>query len=252
MLGLEGFDGTAGDDVPPGWHFALLGAETPRRNLRPDGFPGLGIPMPNDGTLRLVAGGRTVSFGSAIPLERPLIRSSSILPPVVKETSSGPLKIVTVEHTIREVGAAIDAVSEQQTYLLLSTRYEAGLLPPAKTDDQWRMVGSITPDSTMLFQFSALSFNSHRIHLDREYARSVEGYPDLVVNGGVTTLLMTEIARRELGLKPVKIKVANKAPLFCDRPITFTALETADGTRLRALNEDGHVAAEMDITTHGI
>jgi 3-methylfumaryl-CoA hydratase len=75
----------------------------------------------------------------------------------------------------------------------------------------------------LLFQYSALGFNSHRIHTSREHARQVEGFPDLVVNGGLATLLLTEFLRCELGLRPTAIQVKHLAPLFCDRPMTLTA-----------------------------
>jgi 3-methylfumaryl-CoA hydratase len=98
-----------------------------------------------------------------------------------------------------------------------------------------------------LFQFSALSFNTHRIHLDRDYARTVEGYPDLVVNGGITTLLMTEYARLNLGFIRGRIKVTNRIPLFVNRCITFMVEPTSMGSRISALNSEGVLAAEMEV-----
>ena len=92
---------------------------------------------------------------------------------------------------------------ETQTYLLLPPR-------KAAADDRQRRrvtrqprehVTTVVPDETLLFQYSALGFNSHRIHIDRDHAREVEGFPDLVVNGGLATLLLTEFLRRDLGVR---------------------------------------------------
>jgi 3-methylfumaryl-CoA hydratase len=107
----------------------------------------------------------------------------------------------------------------------------------------------VVPDATLLFHYSALGFNSHRIHLDRDYARTVEGFPDLVVNGGLTTLLLTEFARRELGLTPRRLSVKYTAPLFAGRTMTLAASRTDDRWQLRAFDDTGTPAAvaEMEV-----
>ena len=73
----------------------------------------------------------------------------------------------------------------------------------------------------MLFQYSALGFNTHRIHFDRDYAREVEGHPDLVVNGGLATLLATEFLRRDLGRHLTSMSARHLAPLYVNRPMTI-------------------------------
>jgi 3-methylfumaryl-CoA hydratase len=169
-----------------------------------------------------------------------------------KEGAAGPMAIVTVVHEISDAGTADDrppAICEEQTYLLLGSQYteRAEFAPPAALPAN--IVSTVTLDETLLFQFSALSFNSHKIHLDRDYARDIEGYPDLVVNGGLVTLLMTEIARLKLGRNIRSLTLRNKAPLFCNRPISICADETADGLRIAAFDHDGRLAAEMEVVT---
>jgi 3-methylfumaryl-CoA hydratase len=106
---------------------------------------------------------------------------------------------------------------------------------------------TVVPDETLLFQYSALGFNSHRIHIDRSYARQVEGYPDLVVNGGLSTLLLTEFARTAMSWTPSSVRIRHLKPLFCRYPITLVA--SKDGSRcvLKALNEKNAVAIDMEI-----
>jgi 3-methylfumaryl-CoA hydratase len=236
--------------VPSGWHFPLIGAETARDNLRPDGFPGLGLPLPASALPRLVAGGRSVIFHCPLLIDGPMLRTSTVSAIKHKDTSGGPLSILTISHSLRAVGNAEAALEESQTYLLLSSRHverEDGEVAP---DMAPLLSKTVTPDDTLLFQFSALSFNSHKIHLDRAYARDVEGFPDLVVNGGLTTLLMTEMARVDLGLTIKAITVTNKRPLFVNRPITLSAFKAENGVKIVALDDRRRVAAEMEVTTH--
>jgi 3-methylfumaryl-CoA hydratase len=249
LLNLQTPEALVGGTIPTGWHFPLIGAETCRLDLRPDGFPGLGLPLPHSALPRLVAGGRTLTIHHPLPVDAPLLRTSTLASLKHKETSSGPLSILTIAHSIQTADAAV-ALEESQTFLLLSTRHVERDEGDTAPDGTPLLSKTITPDDTMLFQFSALSFNSHKIHLDRVYARDVEGFPDLVVNGGLTTLLMTEMARVDLGLKIKGLTVTNKRPLYVNRPITLSAYASESGTHILAIDDHHRVAAEMEITSH--
>jgi 3-methylfumaryl-CoA hydratase len=245
------FPSTASDDlVPTGWHFPLIGAETARDNLRADAFPGLGLPFPASTLPRLVAGGRSVKFHRPLLIDVPMQRSSTISAIKHKDTSSGPLSIITMLHNIQAADNAVTVLEENQTYLLLSSRHFEREEGEAAPDIAPLLSKTVTPDDTLLFQFSALSFNSHKIHLDRAYARDVEGFPDLVVNGGLTTLLMTEMVRVDLGLTIKALTVTNKRPLYVNRPITLSAFTAENGVKIVALDDRLRVAAEMEVTTH--
>jgi 3-methylfumaryl-CoA hydratase len=244
MLGLPGLDWSVGDPVPFGWHFPLLGSETSRTTLRADGFPGLGIPFPDIDSKRLVATGRTVEKMSRLCLGQELERTSRIAAIAPKSTAQGPMTFVTVEHGFRDHLSQAPILTEQQIFLLIDTLFAAPQAPA--TSATHAIVKTITPDDTMLFQFSALSFNSHKIHLDRDYARTVEGYPDLVVNGGLTTLLMTEIARATFGENIKRLSVENSAPLFCNRPIHFAQSDQDGRHAILAIDDDGRTAATLE------
>lgn len=247
MLDLDPDKITEGQPLPRGWQFVLLGADTKRTELRSDGFPGLGVPMPDLGLSRLMLGGRTVEYRHDIPIGAAVHRVSSIKALTHKSTASGPMAVVTILHEIHVPTVSLPAVVETQTYLLLSGRSNASepvVSPLTVTAEKSKVV---VPDETLLFQYSALGFNSHKIHLDKAYAREVEGFPDLVVNGGLVTLLLTEFLRTELGLTPASLKTKHLAPLFCGRPITLAADRDADRWRLKAYNEHGNIAAEMEV-----
>ena len=104
----------------------------------------------------------------------------------------------------------------------------------------------IVPDETLLFQYSALGFNSHKIHLDRDYARNVEGLPDLVVNGGLSTLLLTEFLRTDLGLNLTDIKVKHIAPLYCGRKMTLCTEGGETKEKLKIFDDNNTLAVEIE------
>ncbi|CAN5133872.1 mesaconyl-C(4)-CoA hydratase [soil metagenome] len=246
MLDIEPATISDGDPLPVNWHFPLLAAQTRKRDLRADGFPGLGVPMPDLGLPRLLLAGRTVSIRRALPIGGPIERLSAVRKIDHKDDARGPRAIVTLGHEIRAVDDAEAAIVETQTYMLLPTGRHAVVASPPPTHVTADHVRTVVPDATLLFHYSALGFNSHRIHLDREYAHE-EGFPDLVVNGGLIALLLTEMARNDLGLKISSLRIKHTAPLFCDRPVTLAATRDGDGWVVRAHDDNGTIAAEATL-----
>lgn len=251
MLDLDASLWVEGGALPSGWQFVLLGADTRRSALRDDGFSGLGVPMPDLGLPRLMLGGRSVEFKRNISIGSTLQRTSKVQSVLRKQNASGPMAVVTVLHELRAADESDPSLVETQTYLLLPAR--AAQAEPSKVVELAPVAAEFTktvvPDETLLFQYSALGFNAHKIHLDRDYARKEEGFPDLVVNGGLSTLLLTEFMRCELDVVPVALKVRHLAPLFCNRPITLTADRIGAGWRLKALDDHNHLAVEMEVET---
>ena len=248
MLDLDPESIVEGEPLPRGWQFILLGADTRKSDLRRDGFPGLGVPMPDLGLPRLLLGGRTVEYFQEIPVGTLVKRASSIKNLTHKTGASGPMAVVTIAHELRALGALTPAIVETQTYLLLPAQNSA--TEPSRGDSvavTAEKIKVIVPDETLLFQYSALGFNSHKIHIDKNYARDVEGFPDLVVNGGLITLLLTEFLRKDLELTPANFKIKHIAPLYCGRPITLAAKLDMGMCRLTAHNDRGIIAAQMEV-----
>lgn len=252
-LGVEGL--SPGVPMPRGWHFVLLGADTPRAKLREDGFPGLGVPMPDFGLPRLMLGSRSVRFEQDIPIGAEVLRNSTLSKVEHKTNASGPMAVVTIDHALSLAQGSVPALVETQTFLLLPGRPGGTKAPtPAPAESALEAptaahCKTVVPDETLLFHYSALGFNSHRIHLDRTHARDVEGFPDLVVNGGLSTLLMTEFLRVELGVTPRALHVRHRAPLFCNRPITLTADVVGTRWTLKAFDESHRCAVDMEVET---
>jgi 3-methylfumaryl-CoA hydratase len=246
MLDLDPSAFREGQPLPRGWQFIVLVGETRRSALRPDGYPGLGLPLPDLGLPRVVLGGRIVNYNDDIPIGAAVHRLSCLRSVERKKTTAGPAAIVTIEHELRIASALPPSVVEAQTYVLLSDqRAEERAVPAKRIQAEHRKI--VVPDATLLFQYSALGFNSHKIHIDRDYARDVEGLPDLVVNGGLTTLLMTEFLRSELRHVPTRIKTRHVAPLYCGRPITLVANRDGGGWWLSAFDDTGRIATEMEV-----
>lgn len=226
MLDLDTRAFTKGALLPRGWHFFMLAGETRKSLLRQDGFPGLGVPIPELGLPRLLLGGRTVTYQGNIVIGSEVERTSFVKSITEKTSSSGPMAIVSIQHEVRDA-AAVPAIIETQTYILLSGKNTQSKSTQSSTSEipgrKYEMEKLVVPDETLLFQYSALGFNSHKIHLDKEYARNEEGLPDLVVNGGLTTLLLTEFLRTDLGLEINDIKVKHIAPLYCGQKMTISA-----------------------------
>jgi 3-methylfumaryl-CoA hydratase len=247
MLDLDVTLFSAGDLLPRGWHFFILAGEIRKSSLRQDGFPGFGIPIPDLGLPRLLLGGRTVSYHGDIMIGSEIERTSYVKSISEKNSSSGPMAIVNIQHELRSIGKSDPAIVETQTYILLSdkkvqTKSEKTPAVPIITKYQKQIV----PDETLLFQYSALGFNSHKIHLDRDYAKNVEGLPDLVVNGGLATLLLTEFIRIDLGLEIKDIKVKHTAPLFCGQMMTLAAEPGETNWQLKVLDNNDALAVEME------
>jgi 3-methylfumaryl-CoA hydratase len=247
MLDLESKSFSEGDLLPKGWHFFMLAGETRKSELRSDGFPGLGVPIPDLGLPRLLLGGRTVSYNGDIVIGAVVEKTSFIKSIVEKTTQSGPMAIVTIQHELSPISASSPAIIETQTYILLSASIASNnskkiLSKPIGAEHQKQII----PDETLIFQYSALGFNSHKIHLDRGYAQNVEGLPDLVVNGGLSTLLLTDYLRTYLKLEMTAIKIKHIAPLYCNRPMTMTAEKSETGWKLSVYDDNNDIAVEAE------
>jgi 3-methylfumaryl-CoA hydratase len=189
-----------GEGLPPLWHWVYLLDRPAQADLGLDGHPLRGtVPAPpGPGLRRMWAGGR-VRVGGTLHCGEPATRRSRVLSAQDKQGRSGPLTFVTVHHQILQRGSVV--VDEQQDVVYRAAPGLAGqqaaaaaaaagpVVPPG---DGERSIG-VSP--TLLFRFSALTYNAHRIHYDRGYARDVEGYPGLLVHGPLQALAMAEAAR---------------------------------------------------------
>lgn len=232
-----------GEALPPGWHWLFFLEATPASELGPDGHPKRGGFLPPvELPRRMWAGGR-IEFRRPLRVGDTIRRESRIVSIEPKQGRSGNLVFVTVRHTVsaREELAVI----EDHDIVYREAAKPGDAPPPPKVaprEASWRR--ELVADPVMLFRYSALTFNGHRIHYDKPYVTQVEGYPDLIMNGGLTTLLVFELARAH-GRSPLRhITSRNVRALFVNQPITLGGEPAAGGktAKLWALNPDGALA----------
>ncbi len=199
------------DEVPLFWHWLYLLERPAQADLGPDGHPVRGgiLAPPEPGRRRMWAGGRVESV-APLRFGEVATRRAHILSTQEKHGRTGRLTFVTVGHQIFQRDTLV--VDERQDIVyrdMVSLEAPTDTLDRPPEDGEW----SIDISPTLLFRFSALTYNGHRIHYDRDYARDVEGYPGLVTHGPLQALAMAEAARA-LGTTPTLSEYRLVAPLF--------------------------------------
>jgi 3-methylfumaryl-CoA hydratase len=242
-----------GSDLPESWYAILFGPVAPQSALGPDGHPRTGEFLPPlHGTRRMFAG-RRVRFHQPLKIGQPVTRVSTVTRAEPKSGRTGAFTLVTVVHEIS--GPRGLAVTEEQD-LVYRSAVEAGTAAQqkeaARAADAPGWSKTILLDTVLVFRYSALTFNAHRIHYDLPYARDVEGYPALVMNGGLTALLLVETARPHLR-RPIAGYAARAiSPLFVGTSVAFNGRLAGEGAgagaALWAATPDGGLAYQVDVT----
>jgi len=249
MLATLDRDPTAlgdGDPLPPLFHWMYCRELAPGRQLDVDGHQKRGDFLPAlPLSRRMWAGGR-LKFEGTVRVGDGLRRRSTVSSVTPKEGRSGPLVLVTVEHRI---SGQEGEIVEEQDLVFLERPTEPLVLPEVSApEDEMEWSESVTPNAAMLFRFSALTFNAHRIHYDRDYARDVEMYPDLVVHGPLTALLLADLAVRRSGRPLRTLTFRARRPMFVDRKIALQGRLARGRADLRALDDTGALAMSAAAT----
>jgi len=226
-----------GDTAPFTVHWCLAQPVFPAAELGPDGHPARGgflppVPLPR----RMWAGGE-LEFLDTLRVGDEATRRSEIADVTMKTGSTGTLCFVAVNHVITT--ARGPAIRERQDLVYRDVTGSASparsmAAPPAAQHRETHMA-----DPVLLFRYSALTFNGHRIHYDRDYATKVEGYPGLVFHGPMQAALMVEFAARLHGRVPKTFSYRGVQPLFDGAEFSVNANTTADGLELWAANAEG-------------
>lgn len=240
---LATFDRPARTTGPQGIHWCLCTPDVATADLGSDGHPaGGGGFLPPSPLPRRMWAASSVTFHCPIPVGAIVERISTVASTTEKSGASGKLLFVEVDHRTTADGAI--AVEERQT--LVYCEPPAPGTPPSRqpeppADEHWDWRHQVTPTTPLLFRYSALTFNTHRIHYDQLYARSVDGYPALVVHGPLMASLLLDLADGELG--PDKLSTfafRAVAPAFVDRPFTLLGRVEGKQLTLRVRSAEGH------------
>ena len=232
----------AGSPLPPLWHWFFFLPRAPQSKLGHDGHPERGGFMPPIELPRRMFAGARMRFHRPLVIGRPARREATIRKVAEKEGASGKLAFVTVGYAIQQDGRL--CIEEQQDIVYREPGRpvpppEAVELPPVP-EGAWSRV--VEADPRLLFRFSALTFNAHRIHYDRRYAVEEEGYPGLVVHGPLTALLLMELVRNHAGRPVVGFEFRGRAPLFDLAPFRILGRPQDSRVELEAQGPDGTVA----------
>ena len=222
-----------GTDLPPLWHWLYFLPLAPQHEIGPDGHPQRGgflppVPLPR----RMWAGGR-LQFHQPLRVGEAITRDSRIADVSVKHGRSGSLVFVTVQHLIsNNTGLAI---TEEHDIVYRDAPAPGAPSPTPQAAPAGETFSRlITPDPVLLFRYSALTFNGHRIHYDRPYVTGVEGYPGLIVHGPLIATLLLDVLRRELpGARVKRFDFKALRPVFDIH--SFTVCGHHDGSGRVAL-----------------
>jgi 3-methylfumaryl-CoA hydratase len=242
----------SGEGLPLTWHWVYLLERPPQHDLGPDGHPVRNaVPAPpGPGRRRMWAGGAIRSLGT-LRVGEQTTRRSKVLSTIEKHGRSGRLTFVTVGHSILQGGETV--LEERQDILYREAAAGPGA-PDASVETSGRLDAgpwewSVPISPTLLFRFSALTYNGHRIHYDRDYALTQEGYPGLVVHGPLQVMAMAETARAQgVGARPgVAFEYRLVAPLFDHQGLVAGATEQDGVLRTTVRDARGRRTAEGHI-----
>jgi 3-methylfumaryl-CoA hydratase len=220
----------AGDPLPPGWHWLYFNPRVRRSELSVDGHTRAGAFLPPIDLPRRMWAGSRIRYLADLPIEAEASRHSRILNIEHKVGKGGALAFVTIQHTTRCAGTLCICEEQDIVYRESSATGAAPMAPrPHEVVPDWSQ--RILPDTTLLFRYSALTFNSHRIHYDQAYAREVEGYPDLIVHGPLSATLLQRFAlEHAAGRMLRRFDFRGVAPLFVGRAFQLEGRRIEDGT----------------------
>ena len=242
----------AGDPLPPPWHWMLCVPAARQSALGPDGHPARGgflppVPLPR----RMWAGGR-LTFPQPLRVGEAVQRRSRVTSVERKSGRSGEMVFVIVRHQFH--GPRGLAITEEHDIVYRDLPGATGAaVPPALTYPSAPAIHAwerrIIPDDVLLFRYSALTFNGHRIHYDRRYVTEVEGYPGLVVHGPLIATLLVDLLRRNMPDDSIAaIEFRALKPVFDIAPFQVCGQPQDDGKTVKLWASDAEASLTMDMT----
>lgn len=243
-------DPKAGDALPPLWHWLYFLEAAPQSKIGPDGHAERGdflppVPLPR----RMWAGSRFTFDGQPIRIGETIRRRSEIKSVAPKTGSTGSMVFVTVQHAISGPRGRSFVEEHDIVYREAAKPGEAPRpAKPAPTDATWKR--TVAADPVLLFRFSALTFNGHRIHYDQPYVTGTEGYPGLIVHGPLMGMLQIELARRSNAGRIVRsFEFRALSPVFAGGAFTVGARQERDGsTTTWVADPEGGLAQQGKVT----
>jgi 3-methylfumaryl-CoA hydratase len=236
-----------GDVLPPGWADLFFGSLHRPDNMRPDGQAAKSAWMPSNPFSMIRIGGDRTEFPGDVRIGDDLKRSTKIMAVTVAGTTEAP--ILKVTQRTETTGPRGVAMIEDRQFVYFDKQGPAAEAAPSLPQAIWRR--ELNPDPVLLFRYSALRFNSHRIHYDRKYAMEEEGAPGLIVQSSLLGQLLIELSRSEAaGKRIATISRINRQVVYDTGPITLCGAPSADGksATIWVLDQKGAPAIHGEVT----
>ncbi|MFB9126075.1 acyl-CoA dehydrogenase [Paraburkholderia dipogonis] len=241
-----------GTPLPPLWHWLYFLPAHRQSDLGPDGHARRGGFLPPVPLQRRMWAGSQFEFHAPLQVGDSVRRVSTIDDVTVKEGRTGILVFVKVRHDIFREGYAESAITEFHDLVYRDVKRPGDVEPAptaARTDAPWQRI--VEPDDVLLFRYSALTFNGHRIHYDRDYATKEEGYPGLVVHGPLISTLLIDLVRRQAPDREIaSFKFKAVRPTFDGKPFSLNGALSEDGrtVELWAADHEGWLTMQATAT----
>lgn len=228
---------SAGDNdlLPPLWHWCAFPPDAAMHALGSDGHPRENPLFPPIPLQRRMWAGGSLRFRAPLRIDDPMERTSAVRSIVEKEGATGPMILLTLDHAI--YGPQGLAIEERQDIVFLDM--PQSFSPPQERAETGTPVSKIVPDETLLFRYSALTFNAHRIHYDKAYTQEVEKYPGLIVHGPLQATLLMQAATAHANRWPSQFDFRSVYPAFSGQPMSLSVQEDEGGLTLWT-NQGGH------------
>jgi 3-methylfumaryl-CoA hydratase len=243
-------DEVVGTTLPPLWHWLYFLPTHRQSEIGADGHARRGGFLPPIPLPRRMWAGSQFEFRSPIRVGDRVVRTSTIDDVTSKEGRTGQLVFVRVRHEVRTNDAPEPSLVEFHDIVYRAAQGPDDVAPPpqaASTKALWRR--EIVPDDVLLFRYSALTFNGHRIHYDRRYVTEVEGYPGLIVHGPLIATLLMDLLRRQIPAADVaSFSFKAVRPTFDLDPFHVSGEPQADGKTIRLWASDHEGWLTMDAT----
>lgn len=218
-------------EIPPLWHWTHFLVPVPKSQLSMDGHPIRGEFIPPISLPRRMWAAGKVAFHVPLRLGHRCVRTSTIKSIDTKEGTTGRLVFVKITHRVESGGKLL--IEEEQDIVYRSQESGVGSLAPAPTPESSNWVRDFIADEVMLFRYSALTFNSHRIHFDHDYARGTEGYSGLVVHGPLLATLLADLASEAAAERMVlNFSYRARAPVFAGEPVRLCGKPAGEPNRI--------------------
>ena len=229
-----------GDRLPPLWHWFFFLPRAPMSQIGSDGHPQRGGFLPPVSLPRRMFAGARMRFHNHLIIGQPATRDGEVIDVQEKHGGTGTLVFVTVRYRVMQSGKL--CVEEEQDIVyrepggpVTAPTPVSGV--PRASAGAW--VQTVTPTPVLLFRFSAITFNSHRIHYDRPYAMQEENYPGLVVHGPLIATLLMDMVRRNTNRMVAGYTFRGRSPLFDTQPFHMVGHLSGNTVTLEAQGPDG-------------